>query len=68
MVVAGGQGFASREERDRTRALPADPLQHGVVVAFADAKVTGNDRALAFFGQNTGKVSSAFFAREALLP
>jgi len=68
MVVAGGQRFASRKERDSARALPADPLQYGVIVAFADAQVAGNDRATTLFGENTGKVPPTFFAREALLP
>jgi hypothetical protein len=68
MVIEGGQGFASGKERDSARALPADPLQHRVVVALTDAQVAGDDLALALFWQNPGEVSPAFLARKPLLP
>ena len=68
MVIESGQRFASRNERDSARALPANPLQHRVIVALTDAQVAGNDLALALFWQNPGEVPPAFFAREALLP
>ena len=46
----------------------ANPLQHGVIVARADAQVAGDDLALAFLWQNPGEVPSAFLASKPLPP
>ena len=55
VVVQRGQGFASGNKRDCARALPADPLQHRVIVPFADAQIAGNNLAFALIGQNPAK-------------
>ena len=68
VVIRGRQGFARGNERDSARALPADPLQHRVIVALANAQVAGDDLPLAFLRQNTGEVPPAFLAHEALRP
>jgi len=67
VIVALRQRAARRDESDRPGAFAADPLQHRVIVARADAEITGDDLALGFFGQDAGKEGPAFFRLEAFL-
>src|SRR5438309_380898 len=59
--------FAVRQEGHGARAFAAYALQHGVIVARADAEIARDRFALALFRQNAGKETAAFLAAEALL-
>ena len=68
MVVGGRQVFSSRNERNGARAFSANPFEHDVIVAFADAQVEGDSFALTFLGQNASKVAPALIALETFPP
>jgi hypothetical protein len=66
-AIAGSAGRASlvvRKKGHGARALIADPVQHGVVVAHADAEIARDHFALAPFRENAGEETTAFFAAE----
>ena len=65
-VMLFGQLFACRNESNGAGALTADLLQHGVVVARADAEIACDEFALCLFGQYAAEEASALVAREAL--
>jgi hypothetical protein len=67
-VMLFRQFFARRNKSDGPRALAADLLQHGVIVARADAEIPGDDFAFGLFGQDSAEEAPAFIAREALFP
>jgi hypothetical protein len=62
------QFLACRQKSDGPRALAADLLQHGVIVARADAEIPGDEFAFALFGQDSAEETPTFIAREALFP
>src|SRR5262249_6755328 len=59
--------LSGRNECHRARALAADLLQHGEIVARTDSEIAGNDLAVVAFGQNSRREASALVARERLL-
>ena len=56
------------DECHGTRALAADPFQHRVVVARADAEIARDYFALRLFGQDAGEETTAFLGAEAFRP
>ena len=54
----------SRNEGYGPCAFATDPLQHGVIIARADAEIGGNDFPFGFFRQNAGEKAAAFLAAE----
>ena len=57
-----------RQEGYGTGAFPADALQHGVIVARANAEIARDHLALGLLWQDAGEEATAFFAAEALGP
>src|SRR6185369_4704019 len=64
VVVFFPQRAAGGDESDRARAFAADPLQHRVVVARADAEIAGDDLALPLLWQDAAEETPTFLALE----
>src|SRR6185503_7746594 len=65
-VMLFEQLFSCRNESNGAGTLAADLLQHGEVVARADAEIAGDEFALCLFGQYAAEEAAALIAREAL--